>query len=252
MNPRLDTMIVDDSKASIAVLQGDLQRHECINVVATTTDISKAGELIARHKPAVLFIDIEMPGKNGLDFVAEMKERTDHEILVIFYSAFEHYMIDALRLSAFDFLRKPYFPDELDEIIGRIQKRNETQPKQTQQEIPHSSSPTIGMQTETGIEMINVNEVVYFLYDSAVRTWQMFYSDQRVYNLRKNLKAKDILAIDTADYVQLSQNCIVNMRFVSSIENQSLRCQLAAPFDGAQLTVSRTYFPKLKEKLRII
>ena len=46
MNPRLDTMIVDDSKASIAVLQGDLQRHECINVVATTTDISKAGELL--------------------------------------------------------------------------------------------------------------------------------------------------------------------------------------------------------------
>ncbi len=252
MSSRFDTMIVDDSKASIDVLQGDLQRHQCINLVATATDVNKAGELLSRHKPSILFIDIEMPGQNGLDFVAGMKEKIDHDVLVIFYSAFDHYLIDVLRLSAFDFLRKPYFPDELDCIIERIKKHYETQARQTQPRSTQHSSPTIGMQTDTGIEIINVGEVVYFLYDSTVRTWQMFYSNQRAYNLRKSLTAKDILAIDTDNYVQLSQNCIVNMRYVSSIENQSLRCQLAAPFAGAQLTVSRTYFPKLKEKLRII
>lgn len=251
MSHKFDTIIIDDSNKSIDVLKNDLSAYECINVIATTSDIKEAEKTILELKPDILFIDIEMPQKNGLDFVSELKRKIDFTLLVIFYSAFEHYLIDMLRLAAFDFLQKPYFPDELDAIIKRIENHFAVDNSQSTDNYTLPNS-IIGMQTDNSIEIINNDEITLFQYDGTARIWQMLYSNGKYYNLRKNLKAKDIINLNNKNFIQINKSCIVNIKFVNSIENQTLQCLLTPPFEEIELFISRTYYPKLKEKLKII
>ncbi len=74
-------------------------------------------------QPDVLFIDVEMPGQTGLEVLQSLREEMPMELIVVFYSAFDKYMIEALRASAFDFLLKPYQQEELELIVGRIRQK---------------------------------------------------------------------------------------------------------------------------------
>jgi two-component system LytT family response regulator len=64
-----------------------------------------------------------MPGTNGIDLLNELAPGMYSNMCVVFYTAFDRYMIDALRCSAFDFLLKPYRPEELQLIINRVEER---------------------------------------------------------------------------------------------------------------------------------
>lgn len=249
MSTIIDTMIVDDSKKSIDLLENDLSQYNDIHVVYTTTDIKEAEKFIYKSKPQLLFIDIEMPGKNGLEFIEDLNRNIDFKILVVFYSAFEKYLINVLRLSAFDFLQKPYFPEELDNIIERVRDAFNNTEEEHVTEIKFKD--LIGMQTNTGLDILNSKDIVLFQYNSIVRTWQMLYHDNKQYKLKMNLKAKDILNINPS-FVQISQNCILNLNYLNSIENKKLKCILIEPFSDVELYVSRTYYSKLKERLNII
>lgn len=77
-------------------------------VVATSNSPKTAIELIIKLNPDVVFLDVEMPKMTGFDVLQELRGKVSEDMMVVFYTAFDKYMIDALRASAFDFLLKPY------------------------------------------------------------------------------------------------------------------------------------------------
>lgn len=74
-------------------------------------------------QPDVLFIDVEMPGQTGFEVLQSLRDEIPMDLIVVFYSAFDKYMIDALRASAFDFLLKPYQQDEFELVVDRIRQK---------------------------------------------------------------------------------------------------------------------------------
>lgn len=242
-------MIVDDSHVSISLLENDLKQFEEINVIATAQTAEDARELILKHKPYLLFIDIEMPGKNGLELIKELKEVIDFDILIVFYSAFQQYLLNVLRVSAFDFLQKPYFPEELNEIIRRV---IEKKIDDTSEELYYSAKDNelLAMPTNTGYDIVKKTDIVMFRYNSSARIWQVINNNNKQYKLKANLKSKDILNLKSS-FIQVSQNCIINLDYVSSIENKSMKFILNSPFDSMEVVASRTYFAKLKDCLNI-
>ncbi|HEY4874722.1 MAG TPA: response regulator, partial [Puia sp.] len=97
----LRTILIDDELSSLQNLQQKLQEFcPAVKVVATAERPEDAILLINRHKPDVVFLDIEMPRMNGFKMLEEFKE-IDFEI--IFITAYNHYAIYAIRISAFDY-----------------------------------------------------------------------------------------------------------------------------------------------------
>lgn len=249
MSLLINTMIVDDSHVSISLLENDLKQFEEIKVIATAQTADEARELILKHKPYLLFIDIEMPGKSGLELIKELKEIIDFDILIVFYSAFQQYLLNVLRVSAFDFLQKPYFPEELNEIIRRV---IEKKIDDTSEELYYSAKDNelLAMPTNTGYDIVKKTDIVMFKYNSSARLWQVINNNNKQYKLKANLKSKDILNLKSS-FIQVSQNCIINLDYVSSIENKSMKFILNSPFDNMEVVASRTYFAKLKDCLNI-
>ncbi|EKC72788.1 two-component system response regulator, partial [human gut metagenome] len=120
---RIKVVIVDDEPQSIHRLQDDLATLEDFEVIATSSSAVSAKNLVMSIQPDVLFIDVEMPGQTGFEVLQSLRDEIPMELIVVFYSAFDKYMIDALRASAFDFLLKPYQQDEFELVVDRIRQK---------------------------------------------------------------------------------------------------------------------------------
>lgn len=118
----INALLVDDEPQLRAYLRSLLaDAHPEVQVVAEASNISEAKELIARHDPQLVFLDIEMAGGSGFDLLRDLK-RWNFE--VIFATGHQEYAIQAIRFSALDYLPKPVQPDELSAALVRYHERH--------------------------------------------------------------------------------------------------------------------------------
>jgi two-component system LytT family response regulator len=117
----IETLLIDDEPRGLTSLQKLLELN-CpeVRVIASCEDANGAKEKIILLKPRLVFLDIAMPGKNGLDLLYEFEE-IDFEI--IFVTAHSNYMTQAFHFSAVDYLLKPVDEVLLAAAVDRASKR---------------------------------------------------------------------------------------------------------------------------------
>ena len=253
MKKTITTIIVDDESNSIATLSKDLENYPEIQIIETTTSVEKAKKIIVQHQPDLLFLDIEMPKMNGFELLHEIRTLIHPEMYIVFYSAYDKYVLEALRSSAFDYLMKPYQPEELSAIIERIKTQPEKERTNIEQSILRlmKNDKKFALQTISGLLFIKASEVLCFQYIDGFRSWQITMTDLSVQKLRTGIIAKDLLAFSPS-FMQINQECILNVDYISSIENKTLKCILYPPFNDLDIHASRRYHSKLKEQLEIL
>ena len=119
-NKKLVVFIVDDEPGPLQTLANDLKEMPEVGEVCTFSSYSDAVYPLITKQPDVVFLDVEVPGKSGLDFLRDIRPRISFTFHAVFYTAYSHYMIDAIRNSAFDFLLKPHKSEELRTVIDRV------------------------------------------------------------------------------------------------------------------------------------
>src|SRR6476659_3336757 len=114
-------ILIDDEPIGIRTVKKLLELN-CPEdeVVATCTSADTEKQKIEELKPDLIFLDIQMPGKSGLDLLAEISDKTFE---VIFVTAHNEYILQALQFSAVDYLMKPVDEDRLVEAVHRVKKR---------------------------------------------------------------------------------------------------------------------------------
>ena len=102
----MKAVIIDDEKAAALDLARRLEAYPDINVVGTAQGGVEGLEMLAKHNPDVLFLDIEMPDLSGIDFLERMDRQSKGRCKVVMFSAHDKYMLSAFRNQAFDLLMK--------------------------------------------------------------------------------------------------------------------------------------------------
>lgn len=121
MLKNMKAILIDDEMTSLQNLKQKLEEFcKQVTVVAATQNPEEAISLIRNLKPDILFLDIEMPKMSGFRMLEELG---DYEAEVIFTTAYNHYAIDAMRISAFDYLVKPVAIEELENAVNRLAAR---------------------------------------------------------------------------------------------------------------------------------
>src|SRR4029078_32323 len=134
---------------------------EGIRIVGTASSVDEGIVVIKEKKPDLVFLDIEMPGKNAFDLIDHL---TPVEFEIIFVTAFEHYALKAFRYSAIDYLLKPVNIGELRQAVEkagkRIKERNFQARLDNFFDIEKKKETKIAIQLKDGYSFVNYNEII--------------------------------------------------------------------------------------------
>jgi two-component system LytT family response regulator/two-component system response regulator LytT len=120
--PTLTTIVVDDEKLACDELSYLLMDFPEIEVIAGAANGLEAVDLIRKLEPDLVFLDVQMPGLDGVGVVRRLREMEAELPHFVFVTAYEQYAVEAFRLQAMDYLLKPVDKLRLAETIERAQR----------------------------------------------------------------------------------------------------------------------------------
>lgn len=116
----LTAMVVEDEPLARQGLLLKLQDVPCIKVISACASAIDAQLIIKQHVPNVIFLDIEMPGMSGVQFLKWLKNEMEQMPTIVFVTAFKEFALDAYEYEALDYLLKPFADDRFDMCIKKI------------------------------------------------------------------------------------------------------------------------------------
>lgn len=245
---RYKVAIVDDDELSLDNLAFGLQKFEDFHVEGTARNGASGKKLIAKVHPDLLFLDVELPDMRGMDLLDSIRESLTWDMKVVFYTAYDKYMVSAIRQSAFDYLLKPFEEEELELIIFRFMKRIELERKAVSfPSVLVNTSQTFMVFTPTNdMRALRPAEIGYFRYCSERKQWEVVLSGQAPLPLKKSTTAEQIVKYAPC-FVQIHQSFIINIDYLMIIKDS--KCVLYPPFENvSELLVSKKFKKELQDR----
>ena len=213
----LKALLVDDEANGLQALKKMIELH-CpqVEVIATCSSADSARQKIKEMDPDVVFLDIQMPGKTGLDLLSEIEEK---RFEVVFVTAFNEYMLQALQYSAADYLLKRVDEDRLIEAVQRVEKRIEARKQEEQSKallhnLSYAGSPQemrLCLPTTKGFMVLKLDEIIYC---EAERSYTIFHLEgDRKVTVSKPLLEYDQMLKDTF-FMRIHKSFLINLHHV--------------------------------------
>jgi two-component system, LytTR family, response regulator len=215
--------MVDDEPQNSKVLDIKLKEvADDIEVVGIFNYPEKAVSAIKKLKPDLVFLDIEMPGMNGFQLLEKL-EQFDFE--VIFVTAYNEYMLNALHISALDYLLKPVDTEELSNALARFRNRVTLQNNRKKEQIEllgetlrdQNAPKRLAVATLQGITFLKIKEIVRVEALSNYSTFHLV-NKQKIM-VSKTLKDFESL-LAQQNFFRVNRSCIVNTDYVIKYKNE--------------------------------
>lgn len=247
----IQALIIDDEKNAIEVLELQLSRYcKQVQVLATAQGGVQGIELIRKYQPDLVFLDIEMPHKNGFDVLNETK---DCRYKVIFTTAYDQFAIRAFKFSAVDYLLKPIDIRELQEAVEKaaIKEEQGSLDEKLQVLISQLQAPVrqerIALPVADGMQFFHTDEILRCESDSN-------YTHISLTNGKKITIAKTLKEVEESlrgvDFYRIHQSHLVNMNHISKVVKGEGGYVVMK--DGTTITISRNKKEAFLESFRKI
>ncbi|GAP68076.1 two component transcriptional regulator, LytTR family [Bacteroidales bacterium 6E] len=226
----IHAIIIDDEQPAREYLSLLISRYfsEKLSVDKICASLHEGIEAIYLHKPDLVFLDIEMPGENGLQLFNHFEEV---DFSVIFTTAYREYAIEAVKRSAVDYLLKPISPQDLQSAIALYEKKQLKRMTQSalteilqKLNMSNGTDEKIAFPTMTGFEMVKVDSIVYC---EADQNYTNVYTNdgERLVVSRALLKVEEMLL--SYPFFRIHKSHLINLKYVKSFSRQ----------DGARVTL---------------
>lgn len=213
----IKTIIIDDENSASEFLEKMLQRYfpNKFYVCSLCESIDDAVVAIETYQPDLVFLDIQMPNKNGFELFKEVKEINFE---VIFTTAHSEYAIEAIKRSALDYLLKPINYIDLLGAVTRFENKSKKESQQKQFNVLLENIDTgdvahkkLAISTETGIEFVKFNSIVYL--EAQNNYTKINLLDGTTIIASKTLKSFDEL-LPSELFFRIHKSYLINMNFV--------------------------------------
>lgn len=237
----MKAILIDDERLARQELKNLLASHREIEVIAECADAVQAKEKINELKPDIIFCDINMPGKSGLELVEEISATVD----VVFVTAYDEHAIKAFELNAFDYLLKPVQAERLAETIKKLSI------KETASKLDNNTPLT-----EKDMVFIKDGDKCWFVRLSDIRLFESEGNYVRVYfDTFRPLILRSLNSLETRlnekQFFRASRKHMINLSYIVSVEtwfNGGLNVKLK---DGKEIEISRRQAVKLKDMMSL-
>ena len=154
----IQCIAIDDEPLALQQIKSYIEKISFLELVAVCHDALDAYPILLNEKIDVIFVDINMPDINGLDFVRSL----DTSPLIIFTTAYSEYAIESYKVDAIDYLLKPFGFNEFQHTANKILRIWNLR-KNTPSELkpPIEDSNTLFLKSDYRIVRINIQDIIY-------------------------------------------------------------------------------------------
>ncbi|WP_395767686.1 LytR/AlgR family response regulator transcription factor [Aquirufa sp.] len=242
----MKAIIIDDERLARNELKRLLENFPQIEVIAEAANTDEASALLETMQPDVLFLDIQMPGKTGFEWLESWDGYLPE---VIFTTAFDEYALKAFEVNALDYVLKPVELTRLSESIQKLEKRLIQQVKS-----PETPSHILGAMDQI---FVKDGERCWFVRLERVRLCEsmgnyvrLFFDDQKPLVLKSLNALEDRL--DPKVFFRANRKHIINLNFIDKIEPWfSGGLQVTLSGKGEKIEISRRQSIRFKELLSL-
>ncbi|MEJ0105264.1 MAG: LytTR family DNA-binding domain-containing protein [Bacteroidota bacterium] len=246
----INAIIIDDEQNNIDNLQKLLQKY-CpeVTIAATALNADRGKQIILQQTPDLVFLDIQMPGKNGFDL---LKSLNTYSFEIIFVTAFDKYGIQAVKFAAIDYLLKPIDIEELksavNKAIEKIHQRKQNHQlenllrllRQNQQRDEHR----IALPAAKEIRFVKTQDIIRCESSNNYTTFFLLNGEKLI--VSKPIYEYEELLSDYG-FIRCHQSHLVNKKFIKSWVKEDGGYLLLE--DNSQLPISRQKKEEIKALL---
>lgn len=240
---KIKAVIVEDSRLARNELKELIKEHKEIELLGEAENVDDGFELIQKTQPDLLFLDINMPEKDGF----ELLEMLDQVPITVFTTAFDEYAIKSFEYNALDYLLKPInskrFAKAMDKVRNQLDESVE-------------SEESRGTLTESSQIFIKDGDKCWLVKIGDISLFEIVGNYTRVYfNDQKPLLYKSLNQIEEKlpqeNYFRANRQQIVNVNFIKEVVpwfNGKLKLTMQ---NGEEVEVSRRQSYIFKDKMSI-
>jgi two-component system, LytTR family, response regulator len=240
----IKTIIVEDSRLARNELRELIKQHPEIDVIAEAENVDQAYDLIQKLQPQLIFLDINMPGKDGF----QLLEMLDEVPMVVFTTAFDEYAIRSFEYNALDYLLKPINEKRFADAVEKVKSKLGAQTSDT--------SPNLGLLNENSQIFIKDGEKCWLVKVTDIQLCEIVGNYTRVYfNGNRPLIYKSLNQVEERlpqhIFFRANRQQIINLQYIQSVDN-ALSGKLAALMqNGVEVEISRRQSVLFKDMLSL-
>ncbi|WP_420320224.1 LytR/AlgR family response regulator transcription factor [Flagellimonas sp.] len=240
---KIKAVIVEDSRLARNELKELIKKHEEIELMGEAENVDLGFELIQQQAPDLLFLDINMPEKDGF----ELLEMLDEVPITIFTTAFDEYAIKSFEYNALDYLLKPInekrFAMALDKVKTRLDEKHQEEEKSAEL----SETSQIFIKDGESCWLVRIGEISHF--EIVGNYTRVFFQNERplLYKSLNQIEEK----LPHQSFFRANRQQIVNTNYISNVVpwfNGKLKLQMN---NGEEIEVSRRQSYIFKDKMSL-
>lgn len=221
MKNEIKAIIIDDDNSARNILKHYLKICKNVEVVGSLPDTASGLELIDDQKPNVIFLDINMPHENGLDFARRLRDQGS-EVQIVFTTAYKKYAMSAFDIKPVDYLVKPFGIEDVFNVLSKINEIIKKQEKQKNKGFWGSVvSDKFKFKTLSGYVFLDPNEICYVSTQKGnIKLHTCNGGIVRVLGLMNEI---DIM-LSSNSFIRINRSVLLNSRYIYSINKKSQEC----------------------------
>ncbi len=208
----MNIILIDDERLARKEMSSLLSNYSELNIIDECSNVDEAKVSIQKNNPDLIFLDIEMPEKNGFDLLAEL----DFVPKVIFVTAYNDYALKAFDVNAIGYLTKPVDPERLKNVIAPLIENHATKKQEdSRQDSKLGLEHQIFLKDGDKCWFVTLKDVRYF--ESEGNYIRVFFNHEKPLIL----KSLNILEekLDESIFFRANRKHIINLKHITNIEN---------------------------------
>ncbi len=216
---KIQCLIADDEPIALEVVERHLQNIPGVEIVHKCTQATEAFQALVSQPVDVMFLDIEMPGMNGIDFVKSLKNPPE----VVFTSAYSNYAVEGFELDAVDYLMKPISQQRVAKAIEKVLEKKRLKLRAIEHGVPSSEvqrngKPYFFIKTGSGLTRIDLDKTL------AIEGWENYVKivcENKTYVAHNTMKKMESMLSDY-HFLRIHKSFIINMNKVQALQDAEI------------------------------